>query len=168
MAFRHREPIAAALLAALPRSAVSLGTSLKTDLMQRIGRIEKHFNYLSRGLDGRAPPAATLENLQFAYDHNSALRRKSGENIWIPWDAPFMQGHKTRLMATWKRRYSTVPIVKWRQKANLIGKETNWLRAAAAHDDLGRQMDYLDVAITEALSEFDGWVQQQIDRARGK
>ncbi|MBT1515850.1 hypothetical protein KIP88_35895 [Bradyrhizobium sp. SRL28] len=79
-----------------------------------------------------------------------------------------MQGHKTRLMATWKRRYSTVPIVKWRQKANRIGKETNWLRAAAAHDDLNRQMDYLDDAITEALSEFDGWVQQQIDRARGK
>ncbi|XSC42882.1 hypothetical protein ACF1BQ_032510 [Bradyrhizobium sp. RDT10] len=129
--------------------------SLKTELMQRIGRIEKHFNYISRDLDGRAPPAATLENLQFAYDHNSALRKKSGENIWIPWDAPFMQGHKARLMATWKRRYSTVPIVKWRQKANLIGKETNWLRAAAA-------MDYLDDAITEALSEFDGWMQQQM------
>ncbi|ANW02846.1 hypothetical protein LMTR13_24510 [Bradyrhizobium icense] len=105
MAFHHREPLAAALLAALPRSAVSLGVSLKTDLMQRIGRIEKHFNYISLGLDGRATPAATLENLQFAYDHNSALRKKSGENIWIPWDAPFMQGHKTRLMETWKQRY---------------------------------------------------------------
>jgi hypothetical protein len=79
-----------------------------------------------------------------------------------------MQGYKARLMARWKRRYTTVPIVKWRQKANLIGKETNWLRAAAAHDDLNRQIDYLDNAITEALSEFDGWVQQQIDRARGK
>jgi len=41
-------------------------------------------------------------------------------------------------MATWKRRYSTVPIAKWQQKANLIGKETNWLRAAAAHNDLNR------------------------------
>jgi len=29
-------------------------------------------------------------------------------------------------------------------------------------------MDYLDEAIVEALSEFDGWVQQRIDRARGK
>jgi hypothetical protein len=54
-------------------------------------------------------------------------------------------------MATWKRRCPTVPIAKWRQKANLIGKETNWLRAAAAHDDLSLQMDYLDDAITEAL-----------------
>ena len=39
---------------------------------------------------------------------------------------------------------------------NLIGKETNWLRAAAAHNDLNRQMDYLDDVITEPLSEFDG------------
>jgi hypothetical protein len=168
MAFHHREPIAAALLEALPRSRVSLGMSLKTDLMHRIGRIEKHFIHISRGLDGKATPAATLENLQFSYDHNALLRKKSDESIWIPWDAPFMQGHKRRLMATGKRRYSTVPIAKWRQKASLIGKETNWLRAAAAHDDLNRQMDYLDDAIIEALSEFDGWVQQQIDRARGK
>ncbi|WP_210189986.1 hypothetical protein, partial [Bradyrhizobium sacchari] len=74
---------------------------------------------------------------------------------------------KRHLMATWKRRYSTVPIAKWQQKANLIGKETNRLSAAAARDDLN-QMDYLDDAIIEALSDFDGWVQQQIDRARGK
>jgi len=168
MAFHHREPIAVALLDALPRSEVTLGASLKTDLMDRIGRIDKHFNYISRGLDGKATPAATLENLQFAYDHNSALRKKSGESIWIPWDAPFMQTHKARLMATWKRRYTTLPIVKWRQKANLIGKEENWLRAAAAHDDLNHQIDYLDNAIIEALTEFDGWVQQQIDRVRGK
>jgi hypothetical protein len=130
-AFNHREPIAAALLAALPRSTVSLGMSLKTDLMQRIGRIEKHFNYISRGLDGKATLAARLEHLQFAYDHNSALRKKSGENIWISWGAPFMQDHKARLMTTWKRGYTTVPIVKGRQKASRIGKETNWLRAAA-------------------------------------
>ncbi|OPY95457.1 hypothetical protein A5906_08230 [Bradyrhizobium sacchari] len=60
-----------------------------------------------------------------------------------------------------------MPIAKWQQKANLIGKETNRLSAAAARDDLN-QMDYLDDAIIEALSDFDGWVQQQIDRARGK
>jgi len=39
---------------------------------------------------------------------------------------------------------------------NLIGKGMNWLRAAAAHDDFNRQMDYLDDVITEPLSEFDG------------
>jgi hypothetical protein len=83
MAFHHREPIAAALLRALPPSTVSLGMSLKADLVRRIGRIEKHFNYISRGLDGTATPAATLENLQFAYDHNAVLQR-GGENIWIP------------------------------------------------------------------------------------
>lgn len=168
MAFHHRGPIAVALLEALPCDAITLGMSLKADLMNRIARIEKHFNYISRGLDGKATPAATLENLQFAYDHNNELRKKSGESIWIPWDAPFMQAHKARLMATWKRRYTTVPIVKWRQKANLIGKEEKWLRAAAAADDLSRQIDYLDSAVIEALSEFDGWVQQQIDRVRGK
>jgi hypothetical protein len=168
MAFHHREPIAAALLKSLPRDEVSLGMSLKTDLVNRIGRIEKHFAYISRGLDGKATPTVTLENLQFAYDHNNEVRKKSGKNISIPWDVPFMKPHKARLMATWKRRYTTVPIDKWRQKANLIGKEENWLRAAAAHDDLNHQIDYLDSAIVEALYEFDGWVQQQIDRARGK
>lgn len=61
-----------------------------------------------------------------------------------------------------------MPNAKWRQKANLIEKETNWLRATAAHDDLNRQTDYLDDAITEPLFEFDDWVQQQIDRVRGK
>lgn len=47
---------------------------------------------------------------------------------------------------------------------NLIGKEMNWLRAAAAHDDLNRQMDYLDDVITEALSEFDGCNRRSIGR----
>lgn len=82
-----------ALLEALPRSAVSLGMSLKIDVMRRIGHIEKHFNHISRGLDGKAAPAATQENLQFSYDHNALLRKKSDERIWILWDAPFMQGH---------------------------------------------------------------------------
>jgi hypothetical protein len=84
--------------------------SFKTDLMQRIGCVEKHFNYIRRGLDGKATPAATPEDLQFAYDHNAMLRNRSGENIWILWDAPFMQGHERHLRAAWKRRYSTVPI----------------------------------------------------------
>ncbi|MDA9497663.1 hypothetical protein XI05_09145 [Bradyrhizobium sp. CCBAU 11357] len=49
-----------------------------------------------------------------------------------------------------------MPIAKWQQKANLIGKELNWLRAAAAHDDLNRQMDYLDDAILGATADRPG------------
>jgi hypothetical protein len=166
--FHDRSPIAEALLARLPELPVTLPVQLKANLLDRIERIAKHFDVISRGLDGQADPAAILRELQFTFDHNQMLSKKKGEDVWIPWNHPSLQEHRKRLEATWRQQFRRVPIVQWRNKANAIGKLSDPLDATIRHRDLNAQMDYLDDAIREALYEFDGIVQSQIDRMRGK
>jgi len=166
--FHNRAPIAAALLARLPELPVAFPTQLKANLLERIETIAKHFDLISRGLDGQADPADTLRELQFTFDHNQMLSKKKGDVVWIPWSHPGLREHRKRLEATWRQQFRRVPTVQWRNKANVIGKISDPLEATIQHRDLNAQMDYLDGAIKEALYEFDGIVQSQIDRIRGK
>lgn len=77
------------------------------------------------------------------------------------------------LLATRRRRTPLLPsCTLWgasaRWLAARIGQESDALKALGDFQALRREMEYLVEAIGEAAADLDGWIQMEIDRARGK
>ena len=75
---------------------------------------------------------------------------------------------RTALETTWRQRHMSVPLAKWRRRAEAIKKEQDPLKAMTLYHALRNDMAYLEGAIKNAASELDAWIQLEIDRARGK
>ena len=53
-------------------------------------------------------------------------------------------------------------------RAATVGRETDPLTAMGLYQSLRKDMAYLEESILSAAEDLDIWIQQEIDRARGK
>jgi hypothetical protein len=73
-----------------------------------------------------------------------------------------------KMKATWKRGHARVPLSDWRTRADGIEAEADALISMAQAQDLRRDMAYLGEAVQRSAAALDGYIQDEIDRARGK
>ena len=77
-------------------------------------------------------------------------------------------GISEELERNWQQQYSAVPHARWRNRSAVIEREQNPLTAMQQFEDLRNEMRNLEEAIEPAVDAVDQWVQNEIDRIRGK
>jgi hypothetical protein len=98
--------------------------------------------------------AFTDEGQAFARDHERKARTVAG---YVEWLARHFE---------WP--FKADPIPSWRSRLTSLKNETDHHRALKKYCDFMRQTEVIRSTLTESAVQLDGYIQDQIDRARGK
>lgn len=163
------EQLADKLMAALPGEVETLQPALATSAEQAIEEVKSHFEFLVHDNPGKMDGPEILRLAQWQLDFARALEREGVEGFWIdPGYLEDIERIKGALEATWRQRYTSLPLEKWLARAEAIRQEPDPLVALDLHQALRNDMAYLEDAMGNAAAELDAWIQMEIDRARGK
>lgn len=91
-----------------------------------------------------------------------AFARDKGHN------EEFVVGRVERLAAEYPWPFKRDPIPGWRTRVATLGRDTDPHRALKRYCDFMRQTETFRATLDEAAAELDGFIQHQIDQARGK
>jgi len=98
--------------------------------------------------------APTDQGEAFARDHGCAAKTVQGYVDWLS------------VEYAWPAKRD--PIPSWRSRLTALRRETDPHRALKRYCDFMKQTDGLRATLNEAGAALDGYIQDQIDRARGK
>ncbi len=163
------DQLAEKLMAARPQQMPPVQTALAASARKAVDEVEEAFDFLARDNPAKLDEAEVLQNVQWHFDFTRALEREGVEGSWM--DPGYLEGAanvKSALRATWRQRHTSVPLEKWRARADAIEREPDPLIATAEYQALRNDMAYLEEAIMVSAGELDAWIQLEIDRARGK
>ena len=159
------ENLRSALPNGMPDLTKTLGTSARTSIMAVMG----DFAFLIRDNPFRFDEDKILEVAQWQRDLTEALEREDVDGLWV--DPNYRENFyrvATALEATWQQRHTSIPSDRWMLRANAIERAADPLVAMDSYQSLRNDMSYLEESIETASSQLDRWIQQEIDRARGK
>ena len=153
----------------LPDDIRELPTILADSGHEAIEEVSDSFDFLvynnSRGLD--AP--AMLELAQWDQDLACALEQKDVDDLLT--GTQYRETYtevRDSLTENWKPQHSFIPSEKWLSRASAIEIEPDPLVAMDLYQLLRNDMRYLEEAIQSEAEELDRWIQDEIDRIRGK
>jgi hypothetical protein len=73
-----------------------------------------------------------------------------------------------RAAANWNPRHPESPLDRWSRRATALSSYSDPGDVMLRFERLREESRYLDDVITRNASDLDGWIQHQIDIARGK
>ena len=118
-----------------------------------------------RGLDARE----MLERAQWHQDLACALEKKDVDDLLTGTEyRETYTGVKDSLAENWKQRHTSISSEKWLSRASAIEREPDPLVAMDLYQSLRNDMSYIEKAIQLEAGELDTWIQDEIDRLRGK
>ena len=119
----------------------------------------------------RAAQPFGIREVQGGHLHPAAegVLRIRAAGLWV--DPNYRRGFArvaTSMESTWRQRHNSLPSERWMARAATVGRETDPLTAMGLYQSLRKDMAYLEESILSAAEDLDIWIQQEIDRARGK
>lgn len=161
--------VARSLASALPPGIVPAAPTLAAELLRSIDEVEQALDGIVADHPRRLNHAEAIRDAQFEADFYEQLAKSK---VALGYRTTEYDAASERTLAdmkaAWSPRHRTLPSQRWRSKAGAIAKMTDNMAALAAHQDLRKSMAYLEEAISDTAARVDEWVQNQIDRARGK
>ena len=164
-----KEVLARKLLGALPRGIPNLHQTLSDNARSSITEVIDSFDFLVKDNPFKFDYQKMLEIAQWQRDLTEALELVDVEGLWV--DPDYQDSYKkvaTELYATWKQRHTSIPKERWLRRATAIEQADDSLIALDLYQSLRADMSYLEEAIESAAEDLDGWIQHEIDIARGK
>jgi hypothetical protein len=163
------EVIAARLRAQLPANLPPLQATLSASARRAVEEIEWQLSFLVSDNPNRYGLDEILSMAQWQRDFEDALTEEGIEGTWrAPGYLEKVNDVHARMRATWKRRHGRVPLEEWKARADSIEGEADTLVAMARSQDLRRDMGYLAEAIERSAAGLDQYIQDEVDRIRGK
>ena len=164
-----KDDVAKRLRHALQGELPNLSKSLAESAGKHITEAKKNFESIERdnplGLHGNK----LLEFIQWEHDLREALEREKVDGLW--WDPEYVRNVSRvagELRPTWTQKHTSVPIGGWLRQADRIGQTDDPLLATQLYGFLVDNMSYLSDVINAAADDLDRWIQNEIDRIRGK
>ena len=164
-----KEDVAERLLHAIPDGMPDLSVSLAESAEKHITEALKNFEFMERdnplGLHG----SELLKFIQWKYDLERALERENVDGVW--WDPEYVRkvGEVAdKLRPTWTQRHASLPSERWLRQADRVRQAVDPLVATDLYGSLLENMSFLMDVINSATEDLDRWLQQELDRIRGK
>ena len=157
------------LRCALPDGIPNLAQTLACSARKSIEAITDSFEFLVQDNSLAFDTTKMLEVAQWQRDLTQALEREGVDGLWV--DPNYRRDFARvaiSLKKTWKQRHASIPFEKWMLRAAAVEEEADPLIAIHLYHSLRQDMSYLEGAILSAAEELDRWIQNEIDRARGK
>lgn len=153
----------------LPAGIPELAGTLASSARKSIKSVTDEFNFLIRENPFSFDADKMLEVAQWQRDLTEALEREDVDGLWVDpnYRASFSRV-ATELEAKWRQRHSSLPHERWMLRATAVERESDPLTALDLYQALREDMSYLEESIMSASTELDRWIQQEIDKARGK
>lgn len=164
-----KSDLADKLLRALPIGVPDLAETLAASARNAIRTITAEFAFLIHENPFSFDANKMFEVAQWQRDLVEALDREGVDGLWI--DPNYWEGFSrvaTELESKWRQRHSSLPHERWMLRATAVERERDPLTALDLYQTLREDMSYLEESILSASSELDRWIQQEVDRARGK
>ena len=161
--------LAEKLRSALPAEIPDLAGALASSARKLIKSVTDEFAFLIRENPFGFDADKMLEVAQWQLDLAKALDSEDVDGLWV--DPNYRQDFSrvaTALEAKWRQRHSSLPDERWMRRAAAVERERDPLAALDLYQSLREDMSYLEESILSASSELDRWIQQQVDKARGK
>lgn len=163
------EVVADKLRHALPNEMPDLAETLSDSAIISVENIMDGFEFLVRDNPRGMSANEILELVQWQREFRVVLDK---EKIDGHFSSPTYQREYIRLERefneTWTQEYKKIPELKWRRRAEEVKDEADPLIAMDRYQTLRDEMAYLEEAIDTMATELDRWIQQEIDRIRGK
>ena len=157
------------LRSALPAGISDLAGTLASSARKSIKSVTDEFAFLIQENPFGFDADKMLEVAQWQRDLAEALEREDVDGLWV--DPNYRQSFSrvaTELEEKWRQRHSSLPHERWMLRATAVERERDPLAALDLYQSLREDMSYLEESILSASSELDRWIQQQVDKARGK
>ena len=153
----------------LPGEISELPATLTDSARRAIEEVLEGFAFLvgdnPRGFDARE----MLERAQWHQDLASAIEQKDVEDLLT--GTEYRETYtevRDSLAENWKQRHTSIPSEKWLSRASAIKREPDPLVAMDLYQSLRNDMSYIEETIQSEAEELDKWIQNEIDRLRGK
>ena len=154
---------------ALPNEMPDLAETLSYSAVISVENIMDGFEFLVRDNPRGMSANEILELVQWQREFRVVLDK---EKIDGHFSSPTYQKEYIRLEQefneTWTQEYKKIPELRWRRRAEEVKDEADPLIAMDRYQTLRDEMAYLEEAIDTMVTELDRWIQQEIDRIRGK
>ena len=157
------------LRSALPAGIPDLPGTLASCARKSIKSVTDEVGFLIRENPFDFDADKMLEVAQWQRDLAKALESEDVDGLWV--DPNYRQDFSrvaTALEAEWRQRHLSLPHERWTLRATAIERERDPFTTLALYQSLREDMSYLEESILSASIELDRWIQQQIDKARGK
>ena len=161
--------LAEKLRSALPAGIPDLAQTLAASARKSIKSVTDEFAFLIQENPFGFDADKMLEVAQWQRDLTEALEREDVDGLWV--DPNYRQGFSRvarALEAKWRQRHSSLPHERWMLRATAVERERDTLIALDLYQSLREDMSYLEESILSASTELDRWIQQQVDKSRGK
>ena len=164
-----KEAIAGKLRAGIPEGIPALAITLADSARKAIKAVLDDFQFLVRDNPYSFDAEVMLEIAQWQLDLNRALEQEDLIGLWVdPNYRKSLARVAADLESKWQQKHTSLPDVKWMQRATILENEPDPLVALDLYQSLRQDMAYLEEAILAASEELDRWIQHEVDRARGK
>ena len=164
-----KSELAGKLRHALPTGMPDLAVTLASSARKAIRKVTDKLAFLIQENPFGFDANEMLEVAQWQRDLAEALDREGVDGLWI--DPNYREGFSrvaTELETNWRQQYASLPHERWVLRATAVGRELDPLTALDLYQSLREDMSYLEESILSASSELDRWIQQEVDKARGK
>ena len=168
MAFDHGM-LAGKLRCNLPGDISELPATLTDSARGAIEEVLDGFAFLvgdnPRGFGARE----MLERAQWHQDLAYAIEQKDVDDLLT--GTEYRETYtevRDSLAENWKQRHTSIPSEKWLSRASAIERESDPLVAMDLYQSLRNDMSYIEETIQSEAEELDKWIQNEIDRLRGK
>jgi len=129
-------------------------------------KIEKDLIFIEKNSPVFLSRQKIIEEAQFFYEIE---RRK--KKLPLPHTPEYPAAYQNMISearANWRPKFTSIPFASWKMKAELLASESNALKSLEKFLNFRREMKQIAEAMSEMSFELDGWIQNQIDIARGK
>ena len=164
-----KSDLADKLRSALPTGIPDLEKTLAASARNSIRSVTDQFAFLIQENPFGFDADKMLEIAQWQRDLAEALESEGVDGLWV--DPNYQEAFNrvaASLEATWRQRYLSLPDEMWMRRATAVEREPDPLTALDLYQSLRDDMSYLEDSIMSASSELDRWIQQQVDKTRGK
>jgi hypothetical protein len=147
----------------------ALPETLWNDAETRIDEIAADFDFLVKDNPAGNDAAEVLRTVQFSAEFERRLVGAGIEGpLYNPDQETRVRNVRKEMEANWKPRHSSVPLEKWRARAEKVSAMHDPMVALHEYEQLRSDMAPLETTILDAAAGLDSHIQSQIDWARGK
>lgn len=157
----------ASLLATKPPLLTAFADQVATYATRAVQDVDDALDFLVHENPNRLSEAEVLQDVQF----NGFIRSEAGEIALglPPKPSPDVYLKRvTEVRANWTAAYKLRPTPRWRRRAEGLARLSSSADVLRRYVSLRNEMKRLEGTVFGAAADLDGWIQHQIDVARGK
>lgn len=161
-----RKKISAHLKSKVGMEIFDLQDTLSRQLNKEISRIESDLDFIEKNSPNKPSREEAIEDSQFYYE----IDRRSNA-LPLPHTPEYEDAYKKMISEArknWRPKFINIPFSSWKKKAELLKSGKDPLLSIEKFLNFRREMRDIADAVSEMSFELDGWIQNQIDIARGK